>query len=151
MAGQGKTTKDYAAALVVDGWTVLFICVPNTVHLNVVPIPTSHGVGKQRYPDIAAVKGNVVLLVEVEMSLTSAVAIDITLRFQEMLTSLLNPEIYAEWATMVSRNLQEILPSTPIFEFRLVLVRNLSLSHQPYLEKLSSYNIGVFPAIDIAK
>lgn len=135
MAGQGKTTREYAAQLSSDGWSILYICIPNTPHVKVVPIPTSHGVSKQRYPDIAAVSNDLILLAEVEMNLTEAVAEDIILRFGEMRQSLMNPELYSLWSKKVATVSSHKMPPKPTIETRLKIVngvdkRSIGLAHQ---------------------
>ncbi len=135
MAGQGKTTREYAAQLSNDGWSILYVCIPNTPHVKVVPIPTSHGVSKQRYPDIAAVRNDHLLLAEVEMSLTDAVVRDIVLRFDEMRQSLISPELYNLWSKKVELVSKHKMPSTPIIETRLKIVngvdqKSIDLAHQ---------------------
>ncbi|TON15434.1 hypothetical protein CGH61_24080, partial [Vibrio parahaemolyticus] len=65
MAKQGNVTKEYASFLSRNGWTVVYVCIPNTVHIGVVPIPTINGASKQRYPDIVAIKDEQLLIVEV--------------------------------------------------------------------------------------
>jgi len=135
MAGQGKTTREYAAQLSNDGWSILYICIPNTPHVKVVPIPTSHGVSKQRYPDIAAVSNDHLLLAEVEMNLNGAVAQDIILRFVEMRQSLMNLELYSMWSKKVETVSKHKMPPIPVIETRLKIVngvdqRSIDLAHQ---------------------
>ena len=135
MAGQGKTTREYAAQLSKEGWSILYVCIPNTPHVKVVPIPTSHGVSKQRYPDIAAVRNDRLLLTEVEMNLTEAVVQDIVLRFDEMQQSLMSPELYSLWSKKVEMVSKHKMPPVPMIETRLKIVngidqRSIDLAHQ---------------------
>lgn len=143
MAGQGKTTKDYAKTLRQGGWDILFLCIPNTAHLRVVPIVTSHGVSKQRYPDIAALSGNTILLVEVEMALTEAITADILLRFREMREGLSNPVIYSEWASKVKKATGIGMPLTPALETRLVIVNGINSKVHPLVNQLTANYISV--------
>lgn len=126
MAGQGKTTKSYALQLKCEGWQVLYTCIPNSVHIGVIPIPTAHGASKQRYPDIAAAKDSRILLVEVEMNLTDSVVADIILRFTEMRQALDKPSVYIEWANKVGSLAKLQLPPKPIVETLLVIVNQRS-------------------------
>lgn len=141
MAGQGKTTRLYASILREEGWDVIYTCIPNSPHVRVVPIPTSHGVSKQRYPDILAIKNNRILLVEVEMALTNSVAQDIALRFYEMQKSLKNTDIYRGWSRAVEISSDVTMPITPDVEMRLKLVNGLNVESSPLLENLSQQNI----------
>ncbi|WP_225182237.1 PDDEXK family nuclease [Pectobacterium aroidearum] len=143
MAGQGKTTRLYASALREEGWEVIYTCIPNSPHVKVVPIPTSHGVSKQRYPDILAIKKNRILLVEVEMMLTNSVAQDISLRFYEMQKSLKNTDIYRGWSRAVEISSNVTMPITPDVEMRLKLVNGLNVESSPFLENLSRQNITI--------
>lgn len=140
MAGQGKTTKSYAAQLRTEGWNVLYTCIPNSVHVRVTPIPTSHGVSKQRYPDIAAVKDNTLLLVEVEMSLSDSVVADIILRFTEMRYALTDQKIYTEWAKKVSVVSQLQIPLLPMVTTLLVIV-NERKADARFRDLLSENNV----------
>lgn len=141
MAGQGKTTRLYASILREEGWEVIYTCIPNSPHVGVVPIPTSHGVSKQRYPDILAIKHNQILLVEVEMTLTNAVSQDISLRFYEMNKSLKNTDIYRGWSRAVEISSNVTMPITPDIEMRLKLVNGSNVESSPFLEILSQQNI----------
>lgn len=144
MAGQGKTTRGYAEKLRQDGWNILFLCIPNSVHAGVVPIMTSHGVSKQRYPDIAALNGNIILLVEVEMALTDAITEDIALRFREMRYSLSNPEIYRAWASKIETATGLDMPCNPVIETRLLIVNGLSSKVSTLVNYLGASHISVF-------
>jgi hypothetical protein len=143
MAGQGKTTRKYAAQLSSDGWNILYICIPNTPHVKVVPIPTSHGVSKQRYPDIAAVSNDRILLAEVEMNLTEAVAQDIILRFVEMQRSLMSPELYSMWSKKVETVSKHKMPPKPMIETRLKIINGVDQRSISLAEQLQSQGILV--------
>jgi hypothetical protein len=143
MAGQGKTTRLYASGLTAGGWNILFVCIPNTPHVKVVPIPTSHGVSKQRYPDIAAVKNGCLLFVEIEMSLSAAVVEDIGLRFREMRQALASPDIYRAWRNKVELVSGHVLPETPIFETRLKLVNEADMRSHQLVSQLESQDIVI--------
>ncbi|MDU9127602.1 PDDEXK family nuclease [Klebsiella aerogenes] len=141
MAGQGKTTRLYASMLREEGWNVIYTCIPNSPHVRVIPIPTAHGVSKQRYPDILAIKNNRILLVEVEMTLTNSVAQDISLRFSEMQKSLENIDIYRGWSRAVEISSNVTMPITPDVEMRLKLVNGLNAESSPLLQTLGQQNI----------
>jgi hypothetical protein len=143
MAGQGKTTRLYATRLTDEGWKVLFICIPNSPHVGVVPIPTSHGVSKQRYPDIAALKNDQLLLVEVEMGLSDAVSQDIVLRFNEMRQALGNPALYRSWSQRVGLVSGHEMPLTPRIESRLLLVNGFDERSINFVKSLELHNISV--------
>ncbi len=143
MAGQGQTIRDYVAHLRQEGWAILFSCIPNSVHVGVVPIMTSHGVSKQRYPDVAALCGNTILLVEVEMSLTEAITIDIALRFGEMREGLSNREVYRSWASKIATVTGLEMPPTPVIETRLIIVKGLTSKITPLVERLRLSQISV--------
>lgn len=143
MAGQGKITREYATQLSDDGWNILYICIPNTPHLKVVPIPTSHGVSKQRYPDIVAVKDNRLLLVEVEMNLTKIITEDIVLRFTEMRQSLFDSNIYSMWSKQVEFVSTYKMPTKPIIETRLKIVNGVNQKSFSLVNQLESQCIMV--------
>lgn len=132
MAGQGKTTKLYAAHLKSIGWNVLYTCIPNSVHMGVTPIPTAHGTSKQRYPDIAALRDFTLLLVEVEMSISEAVVADIILRFSEMRQALDKPNVYGEWANRVGNFAKVKLPDRPLIETLLIVVNRRPIDSNFY-------------------
>jgi hypothetical protein len=141
MAGQGKTTKAYADQLKQDGWKILFLCIPNSVHFGVVPIPTSHGVSKQRYPDIAALKDGRLLFVEVEMALTESVVDDIILRFGEMRKTLANRETFHAWATKVAMVSETEMPMEPLIDAWLLVVKGVGQKSIHLLERLQGESI----------
>lgn len=143
MAGQGKTTRKYADQLTDEGWNILYVCIPNTPHVKVVPIPTSHGVSKQRYPDIAAVNNDRLLLAEVEMNLTESVAQDISLRFNEMRQALANPDIYRAWSSRVETVSKHKMPANPIVETRLKLVNGVDQKTSSLVDHLQSQGISI--------
>lgn len=143
MAGQAKTTKEYAKRLNAAGWNILFVCIPNSVHVGVVPIMTSHGVSKQRYPDIAAMMGNSILLVEVEMSLTNAVADDIVLRFAEMREGLSSSEVYRAWSSKLEIITGLKMPESPDLEVQLLLVNGISEKTAALVHRLNQARIPI--------
>ncbi len=73
------------------------MCVPNTAHTGVVPIPTAAGSGRQRYPDLLAIRGDVTLLVEVEPALLTSVAEHTVERFGEQVAALRDHEVWCTW------------------------------------------------------
>ncbi len=88
MAGQGATIGLIAEALESNGWTVVFVCVPNTPHIGVVPIPIEGGSSNQRYPDVLSFRDGVLRLTEVEITLSEDVVEKTILRFDEQITAL---------------------------------------------------------------
>ncbi len=133
----------YAAGLAQKGWEVLYICIPNTPHVGVVPIPTSHGVSKQRYPDIAAIKNGRILLVEVEMSLTESVVQDIRLRFAEMREALASSETYRSWSAKVELATKRKMPTTAIVEACLKVVNSRDQRSAHLIDQLEADSIVV--------
>lgn len=123
MAGQGATIREVAAALREAGWNVLFICVPNTPHVGVIPIPTS-GIARQRYTDIVASKGSTIRLVEVEVSLNEGIAEDIATRLSEQRSALQRPTTWQEWSARVTASTGTSLPIKPDIECLLVVIKN---------------------------
>ena len=123
MAGQGATIREVAACLREAGWTILFVCVPNTPHVGVIPIPTS-GIARQRYTDIVAVRGSTIRLVEVEISLNERVAEDIAARLSEQRSALQRPATWLEWSSRVRASTGAALPTTPEFECSLVVIKS---------------------------
>lgn len=111
--------------------------------MRVVPIPTSHGVSKQRYPDIAALREDKILLVEVEMGLSEAVSQDIVLRFSEMRQALGNPDVYRHWSRRVELVSGHQMPTLPKIETRLRLVNGFDERSIPYVHFLESQGISV--------
>ena len=110
---------------------------------GVVPIPTSHGVSKQRYPDIAALKNDQLLLVEVEMGLSDAVSQDIVLRFNEMRQALGNPALYRSWSQRVGLVSGHEMPLAPRIESRLLLVNGFDERSINFVKSLELHNISV--------
>jgi hypothetical protein len=93
--GQGKVTNSIAELLIENGWSVLFKCVPNTIHIGVVPIPI--GYGKTRYPDIVAYQNGVMKLIEIEPKLNSEICQSLKVRLEEQRTALGNRKIRSDW------------------------------------------------------
>ena len=87
MSGQGSTTLEIGDRLRKNGWNIVFLCIPNTAHLKVIPIPTQRGGSKQRYPDIVAYRDGVTRFIEVEMNLNQSVANDLIERFSDFIFS----------------------------------------------------------------
>ena len=143
MAKQGDVTRKYANSLTLDGWSVAYVCIPNTAHIGVVPIPTAHGSSKQRYPDIVALKGNRLLIVEVEISLNEYVYEDITLRFSEMNYSLSNEDLFLNWRWLVSHNCGTDIPLDVNIENQLIIIKPLKTDSFQYKELLENNNIKV--------
>ncbi|GGO67265.1 hypothetical protein [Bowmanella pacifica] len=142
MAGQGNITKKYANYLEKLGWNIVYKCIPNSVHVGVVPIPILNGSSKQRYPDIVALKMNTILLVEVEINLTDSVSEDIILRFDEMRESLLDNNNWRDWTSKISKNSGLDLSSVSNIDCELILVKKISSRHQNKITKLRDKSIN---------
>jgi len=143
MPGQGSTTKLIAEKIESDNWIVVYKCIPNTPHLSVIPIPIKLGSSKQRYPDILAVKGSILRLIEVEISFTAAVTENIITRFSEMKQSLADKGLYGQWKAAVKSRTGITLPSDFTVYCELVICKG-SINKQPLLvAQLSHYNITV--------
>jgi hypothetical protein len=143
MAGQGSTTNDAVRELNQNGWTVVFACVPNTPHLNVVPIPTAGTSSKQRYPDILAFRDHTIRLVEVEIKLSYDVAIDILTRFQEMASALASPDIFSSWRMKLFGDTGYLLPEDFHAEYELIVCTPLRPSAQQLIDTLRDASINV--------
>jgi hypothetical protein len=143
MAKQGKVTKEYAGFLSRSGWTIVYVCIPNTVHIGVVPIPTLNGVSEQRYPDIVAIKDDVLLIVEVEISLNANVYEDISLRFSEMKTSLSNDDILLNWIRMIYHTTGVDISALMSVESQLVVIKPISERSTEYKQLLECQSIAV--------
>lgn len=113
LAGQGSTTRKIAAQLRKSGWDVIYVCIPNTPHIGVVPIPTKSGVTAQRYPDILSIQGNVLRLSEIEIAVTDDIASKAIERFTDQRCSILSPEIYLPWRDRVLELTGHQLPVVP--------------------------------------
>ncbi len=146
MAGQGAITRAIADLLKGGGWQVVFTCIPNTPHLKVVPIPTAHGVSKQRYPDILAYRDAITRLVEVEITLNDFVAQDIETRFREMVEALRNPGTWGTWREKIRNDTGHTLPEIFVPQCELVLCRKLRAAHAPIIEALNHVGINVSSA-----
>lgn len=146
MAGQGAITRAMADLLSGGGWHVVFKCIPNTPHLNVVPIPTAHGVSKQRYPDILAYRDATTKLLEVEITLNAFVAQDIETRFREMVEALSEPHAWRLWRDKIRRDTGHTLPEIFIPQCDLVLCKKLTAAHAPFVEALKRAGINVSSA-----
>lgn len=121
---------------------MLYTCIPNSAHVGVVPIPTSHGVSKQRYPDIAALKQDRLLFVEVELALSETVVTDIILRFKEMRQALNNPKVYTDWANKIADLTKLRVPPNPTVETLLVIV-NQRPADRIFLDVLNVNGVDV--------
>ena len=143
MYGQGKTTKQIVRLLEENEWNVLFYCIPNTPHFNVIPITTKSGSSKQRYPDIVAFKGDYTRFIEVEITLNEKVADDILERFSEFISSLKSNEYWRIWRNHVLNRTGKSLP--PIFNpiCDLVICHELSDISDNTIERLHKSGIIV--------
>lgn len=144
MAGQGKTTRQYAKSLKEEGWEIVYTCIPNTVHLGVIPIQTIDGASKQRYPDIVAYRENSLLLVEVEISINLNVYEDIKLRFKEMTETLSHEDKFLEWREKIQEVHGIHIQSDSEILRRLVLLKSPNKINSKHIDKLENLNINVF-------
>jgi hypothetical protein len=110
VAGQGSTIKAVARELESSGWSVVYVCIPNTPHVGVVPITIKDGSAEQRYPDIVAYRDQITKIVEVEMGLTENVLYDIQTRFQEMVEALEDLEAWDTWRQHIHKVTGHSLP-----------------------------------------
>lgn len=136
-------TRAIADLLRQSGWQVVFTCIPNTPHLDVVPIPTAHGASKQRYPDILAYRDAITKLVEVEISLNEFVAENIIMRFAEMTEALNMPEVWTPWREKVHRDTGHVLPDIFIPQCDLIICRKLKATDDPLVNLLRQASINV--------
>lgn len=143
MATQGTFTRNLAISLSADQWVIAYTCIPNTPHLKAVPIPIIKGSSKQRYPDIVAIRGNNLLLVEVELTLTDNIAQDIMTRFLEMRTALGNTDIWKSWRQHVNDTCGVSIPQVVVLKCVLYICSSLSEKHRYNLELLKNMSIDV--------
>jgi hypothetical protein len=146
MAGQGNTIKSIADALCRNGWIVLYKCVPNRVHIGVVPIPSKDGGTRQHYPDVLSIKGNRVRLTEVEVTLSPDVVAKIAERFQSQRSALEDPRIWDCWRDRLSELAGINIPKHCIFEYELVLCKDSGSYAGPLVARLTEQRIDVYPA-----
>lgn len=147
--GQGTVTRNIAKILRKNGWTIGYICVPNTPHVGVVPIPTSvSGVGAQRYPDVVAFNDSITLLIEVEPVLNLNVSLDIHLRFTEMITALENPTVWERWRRHVQLEAGIVLPPSFSPLCKLVVCEEVSTFDNLITAALRNHGIRVVSFAD---
>lgn len=149
MAKQGKVTRDYANTLKSNGWNIAYTCIPNTVHIGVVPIPTSKSSSSQRYPDIVAYKDGVLLLVEIEVTLNKSICDDISLRFSEMNESLMDEQILNGWVKLVRGFVNFSITDVNKILNELVVVNEIKSTSIKYKENLEKLKIKVVSSSEI--
>lgn len=137
MANQGKITRKIAKMLSNDRWNVIYTCIPNTPHINVVPIPSVKGISQQRYPDILAYRNGETLLVEVEISLSKGVALDIIDRFNDQIKYLSIRENWKSWSEHVTEQTVYKLPDS--FSSKCLLILCTGNINDPNLIKDVSF------------
>ncbi|MCI0565157.1 MAG: hypothetical protein MN733_42365, partial [Nitrososphaera sp.] len=130
------------AFLNTNGWTIVYVCVPNTPHVNVVPIPIASG-SKQRYPDIVAFRGQITKLVEVEMKLNSNVAENIQIRFDEAVAALSDQHAWENWRQHIHRVTGLLLPHRFVPECDLVLCKPPGPKQSKLVAALQEASINV--------
>lgn len=148
MAGQGSTISRIASLLRVGQWEVVFVCIPNTPHIGVVPIPTNGAATAQRYPDILAVKGDCLKLIEVEMVFSADVGKKAVERFSEQRDALASQALYHEWKARVLELTGVSLPSNPRIICELVLLAAVPSRLTHLLADVTGRGIAVITAND---
>jgi hypothetical protein len=144
VAGQGSITIEIGKKLREDGWDIAFLCIPNTVHLNVIPIPTLRGGSKQRYPDIVAFKNGITRFIEVEMKLNHDIYEDIVERFSDFISSLSKDELWNIWRLHVQEQLRIKTPEVFIPQCDLVICGKIGRNSLSLVEALlNKHNITV--------
>lgn len=146
MATQGFITKSISKQLTQDNWHVVYTCIPNTPHINVVPIRTSSISSSQRYPDIVAYKGDQTLFVEVEIKLNSNVKDQMIERFQDYIDALKEKENWDIWRNQLNTLTNYNLPSkfNPIA--LLIICNNISDDNATLINDLRQNKILCFTA-----
>lgn len=134
---QGAVIRDVVTILGVSGWTVAFFSMPNTAHVDVVPIPVASPNRMQRYPDVVAFDAERVLLVEVEPSLSVDVETEIRRRFRDHDDALSDPAVWAAWKARVEQTTGLRLPPHFLPLHQLVVCRPCSRRIEPGLEIVS--------------
>lgn len=143
MAGQGKTILSVSHALKQANWSVVYVCIPNTPHHQVVSISVKKGTCKQRYPDILAYSGDITRLIEVETKLDDAVAYDINTRFNEMVESLKDVSYWNLWRQQIENVTGFSLPEYFLPKCDLVICNQIKTNHLSLIEYLSDAGISV--------
>ncbi len=143
MAGQGVTISAIANALEDSGWTVVFVCVPNTPHIGVVPIPIEGGSSNQRYPDVLSFKDGVLRLTEVEITLSEDVVQKTIVRFDEQVRALKTNTIWLSWSDRVLSLTGHHLPLMCTIVPELVICKNIRPSQANLIDRLASAGISV--------
>ena len=146
MATQGSITKSISKQLMQDKWNVVYTCIPNTPHINVIPIPTSSVSSSQRYPDIVAYKGDQTLFVEVEIKLNSDVKDLMIERFQDYINALKEKRTWDLWRDQLNTLASCNLPSdfNPIA--LLIICNNISDDNATLIDDLRQHKILCFTA-----
>jgi hypothetical protein len=142
--GQGDTIRAVAAQLKSEGWSVHFVCVPNTPHVGVIPIPCNGASAKQRYPDVLASNDRTTKFVEVEPGLNENSATDLETRFSEMLAALNDPPTWQLWRDHVVATSKKPMPQTFLPECDLVICTKGGLS-PTLVTRLQQKGIRVLP------
>lgn len=148
MANQGATTKEIARTLQEVGWQVVYTCIPNTPHVNVVPISTPSGSSNQRYPDIVAFRQDDTKLIEVEIRLNRQVTNDLVIRFKDMIDALKDDSAWQLWRHHIYKTTGYHLPKRFRPHCDLVICQPIPTSTRWLAEELKSQNISVFFVAD---
>lgn len=142
MAGQGQVIRDIASLLKAEDWDVIFVCIPNSAHEGVVPIPTLKGSTKQRYPDILSCRKNILRLTEVEISLSASIAKKAIERFSDMSGSLSSKDSYLAWSQRVLGLTGKQLPVEPNIICELVVCTKLEPTFFPMVAELKTHGVS---------
>lgn len=118
---QGDAIRSAMAKLEQEGWETVFYSMPNTAHVNVVPIPTPLGSSRQRYPDIVATNGELTLFVEVEPKFSAHVVAEIATRFHDANQALSVPAKWSAWRAAIRGRTGKLLPEFFKPEFHLLV------------------------------
>lgn len=118
---QGDAIRSAMVKLELSGWETIFYSMPNTAHINVVPIPTPLGSSQQRYPDIVATNGEQMLLVEVEPRFSVQVVAEIATRFHDANQALSVPAKWRAWRAAIRGRTGKLLPEVFVPEFHLLV------------------------------
>jgi len=144
LAGQGTTINSIADTLESNGWNVIFVCVPNTPHIGVVPIPIEGGSSNQRYPDVLAVKGDVLRLTEVEVKISDDVVNKTIERFAEQQTSLRDVQTWQSWSARIQSLTGIELPAACQLYCELVVCNDLRPNNNAHVSRVTAAGIRVF-------
>jgi hypothetical protein len=138
MKSQGEAIRHVIQELGTAGWTVVFYSMPNTAHSGVVPIPTVLPGARQRYPDVVATKGGLLLLAEIEPRLTSQVELEIQSRFLDHDAALQDQAIWHSWRSRVAAVTGLPMPDYFVPRHQLVVCQRVPHRIEPEMEIIAA-------------